>query len=326
MASSLHSTRSAVWCGEDSIDPGVAHTARWTAALRCIEHDRPDALFSDPLARGFAGEAALQKWITELAQLTMKCPWGRNHIAIRSRALDDIVTEQLDDMRALKVQIVNIGAGMCSRAWRLDVPDVEVVWFEIDRPDSVQLKKRLIREQGVQPPVASFHSIGVNFNDQDASLRTALEENDFDASLPTVFVMEGFLPYLTRTEIVDLADELEDLITDDARLVITCLNESLLKEFLVPSADTLVKYPGTVEISPLFHTCWEADTKEVFEGMGWCSKFVMSREDYAAQYLDVEMLPYEFPANKSSTELIILMKRKQEHSFANFLRNLVPSC
>src|SRR5438132_927470 len=34
----------------------VSDTARWTAAFRARETDRPDALFRDPLARKLAGE------------------------------------------------------------------------------------------------------------------------------------------------------------------------------------------------------------------------------------------------------------------------------
>src|SRR5450759_4798316 len=34
----------------------VANTARWTAAIRALETERPDRLFEDPLARALADE------------------------------------------------------------------------------------------------------------------------------------------------------------------------------------------------------------------------------------------------------------------------------
>jgi methyltransferase (TIGR00027 family) len=202
-------------------------------------------------------------------------------------------------------------------------PELEVIWYEIDRPDSIRLKSRLIKEQGVQPPVSAFRQIGLNFNDTDVSLSSALEEHDFDPQIPTIFVMEGFLPYLTKTEIEDLAEELNMLVPGNARLIMTCLNESLLDEFQAPNRNTVDRYPGTKEILPLFHTCWEEDTKEAFESMGWTSTFTKSREEYATQYLNVELLPYDFPCKSTSTELIIVMRRPQSHDIVNFIRKML---
>ena len=45
--------------------PSVIETARWAAAQRARETERPDHLFSDPLARRLAGDegmAALELW------------------------------------------------------------------------------------------------------------------------------------------------------------------------------------------------------------------------------------------------------------------------
>merc|ERR1740129_745271 len=94
---------------------GVALTARWTAALRDIEHQRPDRLFRDDLAGALAGgPAAVLRWNQELNASTRGKPDGRSHIAIRCRAFDYLILEQLNSLHLEYgfVQVVSLGSGM----------------------------------------------------------------------------------------------------------------------------------------------------------------------------------------------------------------------
>src|SRR6516165_7536734 len=99
--------------------PSVIETARWAAAQRARESERPDRLFFDPLAAALAGEeglAALQ--LSE--KYNPRHQDTANYIAVRIRFFDDIAQEGA--ARGLR-QIVLLAAGMDARAYRLSCPD-----------------------------------------------------------------------------------------------------------------------------------------------------------------------------------------------------------
>lgn len=246
-------------------------------------------------------------------------PDGRSHIAIRTRALDDLVAEEMEAMLPSDlIQVVSLGAGMCTRPWRLPAPDAEVVWFEVDRPDSMRLKTALAAKQGVQPSVGSYRAIGIDFSDPSASLTRGLEENGFDPQAATIFVMEGMLPYLEYSDVEQLAEELNELAEGKVRIVMTMINEGFLQELHHPTQATQQKYPGTNEVGTLFASSWEGGVQTIFEDAGWSLESIISREDYAKKNLGVEMLFYTFPDRRTATEWIILMRRP-ETGFLGFL-------
>lgn len=223
------------------------------------------------------------------------------------------------------VQVVSLGAGMCTRPWRLAAPDCEVVWFEVDRPDSMRLKKATADRQPIKPSVGSYCTIGLDFEDPTASLTAALEEHNFDPAAPTIFVMEGLLPYLEVSDVEALAEEINELCEGKVSLVMTVINDGFLRELKNPSVATQQKYPGTSEVSCLFHTSWQDGIKEAFQTAGWKLASIVSREDYAEQQLGVEMINYSFPDRRTSTEYIIVMGRPVP-GFRGWLQRFGVSC
>ena len=49
--------------------------------------------------------------------------------------------------RFARLQVVNLGAGMCTRAWRLNLPE-GVKWFEVDRSDVLSAKWKVLTAAG----------------------------------------------------------------------------------------------------------------------------------------------------------------------------------
>ena len=107
-----------------SIDPLEA-TARWTAAVRAGERGRPDRLVDDPWA---AASPAPRGWPGSPAARRSVLP-----IVIRTRYFDDW-------LRAVAIegplrQVVLLGAGLDTRAWRLPWPAGAAV-YEVDRAEA----------------------------------------------------------------------------------------------------------------------------------------------------------------------------------------------
>ena len=104
--------------------PSILETARWAAAQRARESERPDRLFSDPLAATLAGEEGL-------AALRLSEKYNPRHedtasyISIRIRFFDDIAQDAV--ARGIR-QIVLPAAGMDARAYRLAWPEGSVFY------------------------------------------------------------------------------------------------------------------------------------------------------------------------------------------------------
>lgn len=94
-------------------------------------------------------------------------------------------------------QLVILGAGLDSRAWRMsELADVDVT--EIDHPASQADKRARV---GTRRPLArAFRYLPVDFATDD--LGRALEAGGHDPDVPTTWVWEGVIPYLTRSDIV----------------------------------------------------------------------------------------------------------------------------
>jgi methyltransferase (TIGR00027 family) len=131
----------------------VARTALMVAAFRAKESNRPNRLFADPLSSVLAGENALREAAN--VHRDERLPY----LAIRTRFFDDWLAKIIGP--SLR-QIVFLGAGMDTRAFRLRWPDGVRLW-EIDCPELLDLKQaRLNRVQAQPKSLLSGHE---EFND-----------------------------------------------------------------------------------------------------------------------------------------------------------------
>jgi methyltransferase (TIGR00027 family) len=304
----------------DDVEPGVARTAQWAAAMRALEYERADSLIIDPLASLFAGDSAIEQLRLELEGMLKAQPEAHSHIAVRCRAFDDLLQEAFEELQpAEAIQVVNIGAGMCTRAWRLQELDGScIMWYEVDLPSTSSLKGQMMTRKGVMDAsVDAFYTIGMDFSDPRASLAHGLEQCGFDCSAPTVFILEGFLMYLDYERIWKLASEIAELTEGPTRLLLSCINDGFLEELTNPNTEQCL--PGKESLLGLFFSSWEDGTREAFEEAGWIEDFIMSREGYARKYLHVPMLSSGFPDPARSTEYVITMHKRSENSLWSLL-------
>ncbi|MFI6167000.1 SAM-dependent methyltransferase [Nocardia sp. NPDC051052] len=187
---------------------GVAMTAIGVAVIRARESIRPDRLYDDPLARHFADAARRSFGAT---------PEGERRWA-RLEALADTFFEgrsvgvRLVDDRMVEAvasgcrQIVILGAGLDTRAFRLTLP-ADVRFFEIDLPELFAFKEPVLAAAGVAPK----HDRRVIAGDLRGNWTEPLRANGFRADLPTYWVDEGSLGYLNRDDALRVAETLTEL-------------------------------------------------------------------------------------------------------------------
>ena len=166
-------------------------TAIGAAAVRAIESEKPanERICYDPFARRF---------IDTLVYLLMKLfawygEWhtrgGLTFIVCRCRYIDDYLQECLKSGIA---QLVILGAGLDSRAYRDERLHEMIKTFEVDHPATQASKiERVKRIFGKTPPNVVY--VPVDFNDETLD---KLLTCGFDPSLKTLFIWEGVTPYL----------------------------------------------------------------------------------------------------------------------------------
>ena len=145
---------------------------------------------NDPFAESML--SARSRWLLRAFELPVLRRYPRNatfsFLAARTRFFDETVTAALN---AGVTQVVIVGAGYDSRAWRLARPDVR--FFEVDHP-ATQAEKRLRAPAGPGPVF-----VGCDLVDGDVVL--ALTACGLDPGARTVFVVEGLTMYLSEASV-----------------------------------------------------------------------------------------------------------------------------
>ena len=177
-----------------------SRTAHFVALGRAIADAGVSHLpdFSDPTARAFLnekGKRSLTK--TTRAAREEKRSFGlemargmADLIGLRTVAIDAAMREAIANGAA---QLVILGAGYDGRAWRMpELAGIKV--FEIDHPATQSDKRARLTELPPAKGVVSFVSIDFERESLDAVLVRA----GHNRSLPTCWIWEGVVMYLTR--------------------------------------------------------------------------------------------------------------------------------
>jgi methyltransferase (TIGR00027 family) len=194
----------------------VAQTARWTAAIRACETDRPDRLFEDPLARALAGEEGFR----------LLGPTGPQvgdvgvYVAIRTKFFDDFILRAASD--GLR-QVVMIAAGMDARAFRLSWPAGTTV-FEVDTSELLALKNEILAGEGAEPQCRRVCAPA----DLSGAWAPELRSRGFDDAAPALWIAEGLFFYLNPPLVHALVKQLSGLAALGSRLGADFVSESFL--------------------------------------------------------------------------------------------------
>jgi methyltransferase (TIGR00027 family) len=191
-------------------EPGKpSRTAMLVLQMRALGAKLPDPDLRNPdtLAGRFFGTRE-RRVLAEVndpifADLDFDEAWGKMghsrrlflHVLARTRAIDDTVRESL---RREATQVVMLGAGYDSRAYRMQGPLRGATVFEVDLPPMQELKKLRVREVlGRAPDNVVFVPIDLATEDLGPALRKAGYRRD----CKTVFVWEGVSLYLADRDV-----------------------------------------------------------------------------------------------------------------------------
>jgi methyltransferase (TIGR00027 family) len=173
----------------------VSDTARWVAAYRAQETERPDAAFRDPFARALAGERG-----EAIAQAIAKSGDYSWPLIARTYLFDRYVTRLV---KAGVDLIVNLAAGLDTRPYRMELPS-SLRWVEVDLPDILDYKESVL---GDAKPVCVFERVRLDLTNEDA--RRGLFDRLGRSSERAAILTEGLLIYLMPQAVGELAVDLK---------------------------------------------------------------------------------------------------------------------
>ena len=181
-----------------------SQTAEAVCLMRATEQHRPPAerILDDPYAKLFLGQlarAALASWEASgtLGDLAARLSPGlAAYVLTRHRFIDDRLRRALaGDVK----QLVLLGAGYDSRAYRFAAPLKGRPVFEVDFPATSRRKARILARRAAALPATDVRRVEIDF-EADA-LEDRLRDAGFKKGARTFFVWEGVSMYLTRSAV-----------------------------------------------------------------------------------------------------------------------------
>ncbi len=187
------------------VAPGRFHDATAIALLRDDER-----IPVDQVRGGMPPEGWGQRVEFEMVRAATEV------MVARTIAIDEAVRFRLSP------QLVILGAGLDDRAWRMsELAEVDV--FEIDHPASQQDKRD--RVGAFTPCARSLRFVPVDFSGD--RLEDALTSAGHHRAVPTTWVWEGVVPYLTRAQVTATTATVDRCSAPGSRLIVNYQSPSL---------------------------------------------------------------------------------------------------
>lgn len=211
------------------------------------------------------------------------------HYLVRKLCIGDMVASALSPIDATAPrQLVVVGAGLDSLAPRLFLsgarPDVSII--EVDHPATQGVKRRALAPFHLPAPGFTFVSLDLTRHQLADALAAS---GAFDPTLPSVFVAEGLLMYLTENQAATFFRELAGLAPAGSRVVFTFMESDRrdrvrfknLPRWYAPLLDRWLRRVGEPMRWAIDRTAirsWLAPT-------GWALEEIADRDALRARYL-----------------------------------------
>ncbi|MBM7173552.1 class I SAM-dependent methyltransferase [Streptomyces sp. G44] len=251
----------------DGVNGGVGLTALLVAAARAIETHRHDSLAQDVHAEHFVRAApACARWPVRIERVPdgdADPLWGRfaRYFGLRTRTLDDFLLRSVGTGAR---QVVLLGAGLDTRAFRLDLPG-DCVVFEIDRAGVLAFKQQVLTDVSAAPKVKRV-PVPVDLR---ADWAGALTAAGFDPAVPSVWLAEGLLFYLPGPAETYLVDTVHRLTAAGSALAFEAKLEKDLLAYRDSAIYTATRERIGIDLLHLFDKGPRPDSAGALTAKGW---------------------------------------------------------
>jgi len=203
-------------------------------------------------------------------------PGISRHYVLRKRYIEDAVRAAI---KQEATQVVNLGAGFDTLAWRLHKEFSGVNFIEIDHPATNAQKAKAL--MGGETSPSNLHMLAVDFSKQNL-LEALSPFEGFEAKRKTIFICEGVLMYLLEKDVVTLFDSLKQLTGKGTQLVFTCVEPM---ESPSNNNGRLLKFLYLIKNEPLNWIMARPDLPDFVEKQGYKMLETASAEIFKERYL-----------------------------------------
>lgn len=193
-----------------------SRTAKIVAATRAahLRYDPPPHLLEDPIGARLLGDEAEAL----IAMHADGAPWilleNRLFLPFRGRFAEDLIERAYaDGVR----QLVILGAGLDTFAWRRPARLAGLRIFEVDHPATQGWKRAQLAALGLEPPE------GLAFVECDFETRSvpeSLAATDYRGDLPAIVTWMGVVYYLPKSTVERALAELAGLLAPGSAVVL----------------------------------------------------------------------------------------------------------
>jgi len=170
---------------------GVPETLMITLYGRYTEQSYSDCILKDEKAVEIAEKIDYdfskyaQGWASQLGTV------------IRAKNIDNLLIKFLANHP--QATVINLGGGLCTRFFRID--NGEVNWYEVDFPEVIELKEKLVEQSN------RYHLIASSILEPNW-----IEQINPDVNQPLFLVMEGVSMYLSEEENKALFSKIQTML------------------------------------------------------------------------------------------------------------------
>lgn len=179
-----------------------------------LRFDPPPHLLEDRLAEALLGDEAEAL----IGSYAPGGPWilqeNRAFLPLRGRFGEDVIAEAYGEGTR---QLVILGAGLDSFAWRRPKGQADLAIFEVDHPATQRWKRARLAALGLETP-AGLEFVECDF--ESTSLPDALSATSFRRERPAVVSWMGVVYYLEQETVHRALAELAALLAPGSRVVL----------------------------------------------------------------------------------------------------------
>jgi len=189
----------------DADQHAVPFTARLIAYYRAQESRHENPLIVDPYAERLAGD------LLTYAEEHKRTVGSGDYAIIRAHYVDNRLAESWSDF----LQIVILGAGLDTRAYRHSALDGDNTVFEIDFPIINEYKEKILKNE-----VPLCHVVRLSLDFLTDNWMKELSKAGFVRNLNTFWILEGFAYYLDKDTISSILKEIAGIEADENRIFV----------------------------------------------------------------------------------------------------------
>ncbi|MFX0012316.1 MAG: class I SAM-dependent methyltransferase, partial [Candidatus Hermodarchaeota archaeon] len=189
-------------------------TARLLAYYRARELTHENPLIIDLLAELLAGD--LNSYLQNHIRLKQN-----EYVIVRSYYIETFLLESWCREQK-KSQIVLLGAGLDSRAYRLkSLESNSHKIFEVDLPNVIEYKENLLKEQ---TPICDLTRVAVNLS--DSNWTPIMIDHGFEPKLPTYWILEGLVYYMEKKDAFSLFAKVAEISSTESQIFVDLMHKS----------------------------------------------------------------------------------------------------